>query len=49
VGYLTDPAAYVTGEYAATTVPKILDLPPFTPAAARDLVAAATALVAAAG
>lgn len=47
VGYLADPAAYITGEYAATTVPKILDLPPFTPTAARDLVAAATALVAA--
>lgn len=49
VGYLTDPAAYVKGEYAALTVPKLLDLPPFTPEAARGLVAAATALVAAAG
>jgi len=46
VGYLTDPKAYADGEYAAVVVPKILDLPPFTRTAARDLVAAATALVA---
>lgn len=46
VGYLTDPKAYAQGEYAAVTVPKILDLPPFTQTAARDLVAAAKALVA---
>jgi hypothetical protein len=29
------------------TVPKLLDLPPFTPEAARGVVAAATALIAA--
>jgi hypothetical protein len=46
VGYLTDPKAYADGEYAAVVVPKILDLPPFTRAAARELVTAATALVA---
>ena len=37
IGYLTDPAAYRTGEYAALTVPKILDFPPFTPTAATQL------------
>ncbi len=37
IGYLTDPAAYRTGEYAAVTVPKILDFPPFTPTAAAQL------------
>jgi neutral ceramidase len=47
VGYLTDPAAYRRNEYAAVTVPKLLDLPPFTPTAADGLVAAAKALVAA--
>jgi neutral ceramidase len=35
IGYLTDPAAYTAGEYAAIVVPKILDLPPFKPEAAR--------------
>jgi hypothetical protein len=34
IGYLPDPNAYKAGEYAATTVPKILDLPPFRPEAA---------------
>jgi len=47
VGYVTDPAAYSNGEYAALTVPKLLDLPPFTTAAGRRLAAAATALLAA--
>jgi neutral ceramidase len=37
IGYLTDPAAYKNGEYAAVVVPKILDLPPFKPDAARVL------------
>ncbi len=45
VGYLPDPTAYATGEYAATTVPKILDLPPFTPTAARETADAALALL----
>ena len=35
IGYLTDPKAYQTGEYAAIVVPKITDLPPFTAEAAR--------------
>ena len=37
IGYLPDPKAYEAGEYSAITVPKILDLPPFTPTAAREL------------
>lgn len=47
VGYVTDPAAYPRNEYAAVTVPKLLDLPPFMPTAAKGLVAAAKAIVAA--
>jgi neutral ceramidase len=39
IGYLTDPLAYEAGEYGALTVPKILDIPPFTPIAARRLTA----------
>ena len=34
IGYLTDPAAHAAAEYAAIVVPKIVDLPPFTPDAA---------------
>ncbi len=45
IGYLADPNAYKAGEYAATTVPKILDYPPFTPTAARQMTSAATALL----
>jgi hypothetical protein len=41
IGYLPDPQAYQDGEYSAITVPKILDLPPFQPTAARELTAAA--------
>ena len=37
VGYLTDPAAYVSNEYAATVVPKILDFPPFASDAAQQM------------
>ena len=37
IGYLADPRAYEAGEYAATTVPRILDLPPFSRSAASDL------------
>ena len=40
VGYLADPEAYRAREYATVTVPKILDLPPFTPNAAREFTAA---------
>lgn len=36
IGYLPDPNAFAAGEYAATTVPKILDNPPFAPTAARQ-------------
>jgi hypothetical protein len=45
VGYLCDPKAYQTGDYEAVTVPKILDHPPFTPTAARQLTAAGIALL----
>jgi hypothetical protein len=46
IGYLPDPNAYAAGLYEATVVPKILDLPPFTPDAARAFTAQATALTA---
>ncbi len=45
VGYLPDPNAYKTGEYAAITVPKICDLPPFEPETAREFTAAASRLL----
>lgn len=45
IGYLPDPAAYRAGEYAAIVVPKIIDLPPYQPTAARDMAAAAIALL----
>jgi hypothetical protein len=45
IGYLCDPKAYQANEYAATTVPKILDYPPFTPDAGRQMTAAAIALM----
>lgn len=45
IGYLTDPQAYTAGEYAAVTVPKILDYPPFTTTAARRLTTAAQGLL----
>jgi hypothetical protein len=45
VGYLCDPKAYRAGEYAAATVPKILDYPPFTPTTARQMTAAAVAML----
>ncbi len=45
IGYLADPTAYRKGEYAAMTVPKILDNPPFTPAAAAQMTAAALELL----
>ena len=41
IGYLPDPKAYKDGEYSAITVPKIIDLPPFVPTAARELTATA--------
>jgi len=45
IGYLPDPNAYKAGEYAALTVPGILDLPPYTPEAGRRFAAAASALL----
>ncbi len=45
IGYLPDPAAYRTGEYSAITVPKIIDLPPFTPTAGQALSKAAVAML----
>jgi neutral ceramidase len=45
IGYLTDPRAYQAGEYAAITVPKILDYPPFTPGAAAEMTDASIALL----
>lgn len=42
VGYLPDPTAYTDREYSAIVVPKILDLLPFEPTAARVLTATAT-------
>ncbi len=45
IGYLADPRAYEAGEYAATTVPKILDYPPFMPAAAEQMSSAMVALL----
>lgn len=45
IGYLPDPNAYAAGEYAAMTVPKILDFPPFVPTAARQVTSAAVELL----
>lgn len=45
IGYLTDAAAYHNGEYEALTVPKILDIPPFTSTAADELTAAVVQLL----
>jgi len=45
IGYLPDPTAYRAGEYSAIVVPRIVDLPPYQPTAARDMTAAAIALL----
>lgn len=45
VGYLVDPKAYQRGEYAARMVPTILNYPPFTPNAAREMTQAAVELL----
>lgn len=45
IGYLPDPTAYQNGEYSAIVVPKIADLPPYQPTAAREMAAAAVALL----
>jgi len=45
IGYLPDPEAYRLGEYSALVVPKIVDRPPYQPTAAREVTAAAIALL----
>jgi hypothetical protein len=45
IGYLPDPEAYRLGEYSALVVPKIVDYPPYQPTAAREVTAAAIALL----
>lgn len=45
IGYLPDLTAYQKNEYAALTVPKIVDYPPFTPTAAAEMTAAALELL----
>jgi hypothetical protein len=45
IGYVPDPRAYETGEYAATVVPKILDLPRFKPGVGRAFEEAALGLL----
>jgi len=45
IGYLTDRQAFRAGEYAALTVPKILDLPPYRPEAASQLTRAVLAML----
>jgi hypothetical protein len=45
IGYLPDPEAYRLGEYSALVVPKIIDLPPYQPTAAREMTAAAVSLL----
>ena len=46
IGYLADPNAYKAALYEATVVPKILDLPPFAPEAARAFTTQAADLAA---
>lgn len=46
IGYVTDPKSYEPGDggiYAAVTVPKIIDIPPYKPTAGRKLAAGLTA------
>jgi len=45
IGYLADAKAYEAGEYAAITVPKILDYPPFTRTAAAEMTEASINLL----
>jgi len=45
IGYLPDPNAYQQHNYEATTVPKILDMPPFQPDAASRFTAEAKKLL----
>lgn len=45
IGYLPDPNAFKAGNYEAFVVPKIVDVGPFTPTAARETAAAAIGLL----
>ncbi len=45
IGYLPDPTAYQASEYSAIVVPKIIDLPPYQSTAAKEMAAAAIALL----
>lgn len=45
IGYVPDPKAYEAGEYAATVVPRIVDLPRFTPDVGRAFVECALGLL----
>ncbi len=45
IGYLPDPEHFTAGGYAATRVPRILQVPPYSPAVDDALVAGALALI----
>jgi hypothetical protein len=45
IGYLPDREDFAAGGYAATLVPRILRMPPYSPAVGDDLVAGALALI----
>ncbi len=45
IGYLPDPEDFAAGGYAATLVPRILQLPPYLPNVGAALVAGAAALI----
>jgi hypothetical protein len=45
IGYLPDPEDFTAGGYAATLVPRILQVPPYSPAVGDALVAGALALI----
>jgi neutral ceramidase len=45
IGYVPDPTAYQAGEYAATVVPKIMDLPRFKPGVGRAFIETALDLL----
>jgi hypothetical protein len=45
IGYLPDPEDFTAGGYAATIVPRILQMPPYSPAVDDVLIAGALALI----
>jgi hypothetical protein len=45
IGYLPDREDFTAGGYAATLVPRILQMPPYSPAVGDALVAGALALI----